>query len=133
MKKINIFYWICTGNLVPGLGIGSIYGIILHPGSTEQFVRLGYPVYLAPFLGVARILALIVIVIPKHPRLKEWAYAGLAFDIIGAIYSQIATGQSLTSLFFPVIAILFLSGSYFFYHKRLRLRNENQANLGMPV
>ena len=98
MKKINIFYWICTGNLIPGLGIGSIYGIILHPGSTEQFVRLGYPVYLAPFLGVARILALIVIVIPKYPRLKEWAYAGLAFDIIGAIYSQIATGQSLTSL-----------------------------------
>ncbi len=130
MKKINIFYWICTGNLIPGLGIGSIYGIILHPGSTEQFVRLGYPVYLAPFLGVARILALIVIVIPKYPRLKEWAYAGLAFDIIGAIYSQIATGQSLTSLFFPVIAILFLSGSYFFYHKRLRLRKENQSELG---
>ena len=129
MKKINIFYWICTGNLIPGLGIGSIYGIILHPGSTEQFVRLGYPVYLAPFLGVARILALIVIVIPKYPRLKEWAYAGLAFDIIGAIYSQIATGQSLTSLFFPVIAILFLSGSYFFYHKRLQLRKEMRSDL----
>ena len=127
MKKINIFYWICTGNLIPGLGIGSIYGIILDPGSTEQFVRLGYPVYLAPFMGVARILALIVIVIPKYPRLKEWAYAGLAFDIIGAIYSQIATGQSLTNLSFPVIAILFLSGSYFFYHKRQRLRKEKQA------
>ena len=133
MKKINIFFWICTGNLIPGLGIGSIYGIILHPGSTEQFVRLGYPVYLAPFLGVARILALIVIVIPKYPRLKEWAYAGLAFDIIGAIYSQIVTGQTLTSLFFPVIAILFLTGSYFFYHKRLQLRKENQTNLGIPV
>ena len=133
MKKINIFYWICTGNLIPGLGIGSIYGIILHPGSTEQFVRLGYPVYLAPFLGVARILALIVIVIPKYPRLKEWAYAGLAFDIIGAIYSQVATGQPLTNLFFPVIAILFVSGSYFFYHKRLRIRREIQTNLGMPV
>jgi len=133
MKKINIFYWICTGNLIPGLGIGSIYGIILHPGSTEQFVRLGYPVYLAPFMGVARILALIVIVIPKYPRLKEWAYAGLAFDIIGAIYSQIATGQSLTALFFPFVAILFLSGSYFFYHKRQRLRRENQTNPGIPV
>src|SRR6188472_3917754 len=100
MKKINIFYWICTGNLIPGLGIGSIYGIILHPGSTEQFVRLGYPVYLAPFLGVAKILGLIVIVIPKYPRLKEWAYAGLAFDMIGAFYSQIATGQPFTSSYF---------------------------------
>ena len=133
MKKVNIFYWICTCNLIPGLGIGSVYGIILHPGSTNQFVHLGYPVYLAPFLGVARILGLMAIVVPKYPRLKEWAYAGLAFDIIGALYSQIATGQSFTSLFFPVIAMLFLSGSYFFYHKRLRLRKENRTNLGIPV
>ena len=133
MKKVNIYYWICTGILIPALGIGSILGVISHPGSVEQFMHLGYPAYLAPFLGVARILGLIAIVIPKYPRIKEWAYAGLAFDIIGAIYSQIATGQSLTSLFFPVIAILFLSGSYFFYHKRIRLRKENQTNLGIPM
>ena len=132
MKKFNIFYWICTGNLIPGLGIGSIYGIILHPGSTEQFVRLGYPVYLAPFLGVARILALIVIVIPKYPRLKEWAYAGLAFDIIGAIYSQVATGQPLTSLFFPILAILFLSGSYFFIMKGYSSRKKTRLAWEYP-
>ena len=124
MKKVKIYYWICTGNLIPGLGIGSIYGILFHPGSTDQFVRLGYPVYLAPFLGVARILGLIAIIIPKYPRLKEWAYAGLAFDIVGAVYSQIITGQPFTSLFFPTIAMLFLSGSYFFYHKTLQLRKE---------
>ena len=120
MKKINIFYWICTGNLIPGLGIGSIYGIILHPA----FYRAVCPSWVSrlpgSLPGSSQNSALIVIVIPKYPRLKEWAYAGLAFDIIGAIYSQIATGQSLTSLFFPVIAILFLSGSYFFYHKRIR-------------
>lgn len=115
--------------LIPGLGIGSIYGMLLHPGSTEQFVRLGYPVYLAPFLGVARILALIVIVNPKFPRLKEWAYAGLSFDVIGAMYSQIASGQSLTSLFFPAITILLLSGSYLGYHKRLAFGNAHQTDL----
>ena len=133
MKKLKIYFWICTGILIPALGIGSILGIISHPGSVEQFTNLGYPAYLAPFLGIARILGLIVIVIPKYPRLKEWAYAGLAFDIIGAIYSQIATGQSLTALFFPFVAILFLSGSYFFYHKRQRLRRENQTYPGIPV
>lgn len=132
MKKANIFYWICTGNLIPGLGIGSIYGILLQPGSTDQFVRLGYPVYLAPFLGVARILGLIAIIVPNYPRMKEWAYAGLAFDIIGAIYSLIVTGQSITNLFFPFIAILSLSGSYFFYHKKMRLRKE-QNDLSMIV
>ena len=108
--------------LIPGLGIGSIYGILLRSGSTDQFVRLGYPIYLAPFLGVARILGLVAILTPKYPRLKEWAYAGLAFDIIGAIYSHIAMREPIAHLFFPIISLLFLSGSYFLYHKRLQLR-----------
>jgi hypothetical protein len=123
MKKLNIYYWICTGQLIPALGIGSILGIISHPGSVEQFMHLGYPAYLAPFLGVARILGLIAIVIPKYPRIKEWAYAGLAFDIIGAIYSQIATGQPFTNLLFPFMAIFLLSCSYFLYNKKLNLTN----------
>jgi hypothetical protein len=123
MKKLNIYYWICTGQLIPALGIGSILGIISHPGSVEQFMHLGYPAYLAPFLGVARILGLIAIVIPKYPRIKEWAYAGLAFDIIGAIYSQIATGQPFISLLFPFMAIFLLGCSYFLYNKKLNLTN----------
>ncbi|HTF27924.1 MAG TPA: DoxX family protein [Flavitalea sp.] len=119
MKKINIYYWICTGILIPALGIGSVYGIISHPASLIQFTHLGYPGYLAPFLGVARILGLIAIFTPKYPRIREWAYAGLAFDVIGAIYSQIATGQPFMSLFFPLMDVLLLFGSYYLYHKRL--------------
>jgi hypothetical protein len=107
MKKVNIYYWICTGILIPALGIGSIFGIISHPASVEPFTDLGYPAYLAPFFGVAWILGLIVIVISGYPRLKEWAYAGLAFDVIGAIYSQIATGQRFTGLLFPLQALFF--------------------------
>ena len=120
MKKLKIYFWICTGILIPGLGIGSIFGILSHPGSVEQFTNLGYPAYLAPFLGVARLLGLIVIVIPKYPRLKEWAYAGLAFDMIGAVYSQIATGQPFASFLFPFQAIFLLSCSYYLYNLRLR-------------
>ena len=44
------------------------------------------------FLDVAKILGVIAILIPGYPRLKEWAYAGLAFDLIGATYAQIAKG-----------------------------------------
>jgi uncharacterized membrane protein YphA (DoxX/SURF4 family) len=48
---------------------------------------LGYPVYFIPFTGVAKVLGIIAILIPGFPRIKEWAYAGLFFDLIGAIYS----------------------------------------------
>jgi hypothetical protein len=119
MKKTNIFYWICTGMLIPAIGIGSIFGIVPNEDSLRVFFSLGYPAYIVPFLSVAKLLGLMVIFIPKYPRLKEWAYAGIAFDIIGAAYSIIAIGSSLTHIIFPVLALLFLFASYFLYHKKL--------------
>ena len=116
MKKINIFYWICTGILIPAIGIGSIFGIVPNEDSLKVFSSLGYPAYIVPFLSVAKLLGLIVIFIPKYPRLKEWAYAGIAFDVIGAAYSIIAIGSPLTHVIFPMLALLFLFGSYFLYH-----------------
>jgi len=121
MKKINVFYWICTGILLPALGIGSVLDIMESPDSVKVITSLGYPAYLDPFLGVARLLGLAVIIIPKFSRLKEWAYAGLAFDIIGAIYSIIAVGNPLKNIVIPAVILLILLGSYMLYHKKLSL------------
>jgi hypothetical protein len=66
-----------------------------------------------------RLLGLIVIILPKFTRLKEWAYAGLVFDTIGAIYSNIASGHPLTHMLFPFVALLILLGSYKLHHQRL--------------
>lgn len=123
MKRTSIIYWILTGLLIPTLGIGSINELIGNPKSTEIITALGYPAYLSPFLGLARILALIAIFTPKVPKLKEWAYAGLVFDVIGAIYSQIAIGNSITHIIFPTILLAVIFGSYYLHHKRLTAKN----------
>lgn len=119
MKKINVFYWICTGMLIPAFGIGSVSGIIPSEQTVQVFTSLGYPAYMVPFLSVAKVLGLTVILIPKFQRLKEWAYAGIAFDSIGALYSILAMGNPFTHIAFPLIALLLLLGSYFLYHKKL--------------
>jgi len=124
MKKINVFYWICTGMLIPAIGIGSILGVVPNEDSLKVFSSLGYPAYIVPFLSVAKLLGLIVIFIPKYPRLKEWAYAGITFDIVGAGYSIIAIGNPFTHLIFPTLALSFLFGSYFLYHKKLTFNSE---------
>ncbi len=121
MKSTNILYWIFTGLLVPMFGIGSVIGLTGNPKSVEVITSLGYPEYLSAFLCVARLLALIAIFVPKFSRLKEWAYAGLAFDVIGAIYSIIMVRHSVTDIIFPVIALGFVFASYFHYHKRVKL------------
>ncbi|MGZ3884212.1 MAG: DoxX family protein [Bacteroidia bacterium] len=126
-KKINIFYWICTCMLIPAIGVGSIMGIVPNEDSLKVFASLGYPAYIIPFISIAKLLGLIVIFIPGFPRLKEWAYAGIAFDIIGAGYSIAAIGSPVTHVLFPLLALLFLLGSYFLYHKKVSLTSEKPA------
>jgi len=80
---------------------------------------LGYPVYFIPFIGVAKILGVLAIIIPGYPKIKEWAYAGLMFDLAGASYSIIASGAPFGNWAFMVIPIGLGLSSYFFYHKKL--------------
>lgn len=93
MKRTTILYRIFTG-LFAFLMLGaSIPDIISAPFAVEGMAQLGYPVYFVPFIGVAKLLGVIAILIPGYPRIKEWAYAGLVFDLIGATYSIIAVGK----------------------------------------
>lgn len=113
MKRTNIFYWICTGLLGTLILLGAIPDLIMHPQAIEIFKHLGYPAYLLPFLGVAKILGVIAILVPGFPRIKEWAYAGLFFDLSGALYSHIAIGDPAAN-WLPILlfGLPLLVGSY---------------------
>lgn len=120
MKKINIFYWIFTG-LFGFMMLGSAIPDIL---SLEIAVKgmhegLGYPVYFIPFIGLAKALGVVAILVPGFNRLKEWAYAGFAFDLLGATYSIIASHGTVSQWGFMIMPLLLLVLSYTFYHRRL--------------
>ena len=53
-------------------------------------MRLGYPPYIIPALGLGKALAILAILWPGRPRLKEWAYAGIFFNMVGAAVSHVA-------------------------------------------
>lgn len=120
MKKTNIIYWILTG-LFAFVMIGSaIPDALSIPAAVAGFKEMGYPAYLLPFLGIAKILGVIAILIPGYPRIKEWAYAGLIFDLLGATYSVASIGKSLAECSPMLVIILIGAGSYIYYHKRLK-------------
>lgn len=73
--------------------LGSIPDIMSVPNAVALFNHLGYPTYLLPFLGIAKLLGVVAIIIPGFPRIKEWAYAGFVFDLTGAMYSSISVGD----------------------------------------
>jgi hypothetical protein len=121
MKKTKIIYWISTILVVLSLGATAIPDVLAVPDAVKFMTQLGYPHYFIPFIGVAKVLGVIAIVIPGFPRIKEWAYAGLFFDLIGATYSQLATTPS-SMVALMVIWFIPLIVSYIYHHKRL---NEN--------
>ena len=120
-KKQTILYWTFTilfallmlftavGGLQPSEGAVKI----MHDG-------MGYPVYFIRFVSVAKIVGAIAILVPSFNRIKEWAYAGLFFDLIAAIYSGVASAgkfdpMMLTMLIWIVPGIL----SYYLWTVRV--------------
>ncbi len=120
-KTVNILYWVFT-ILFAGLMIfSSVAGIQPTEQGKEIFVKyLGYPVYFVQFISIAKIVGSIAILIPGlNKTVKEWAYAGLFFDLTGAVYSGVAVAGK----FDPAMLMLlgwFVPGilSYYFWKKR---------------
>jgi hypothetical protein len=121
MKKINVLYWSFTGLLSALMVLGSIPDIMLVPDAVALFEHLGYPTYLLPFLGIAKLLGIVAILVPGFPRIKEWAYAGLFFDLLGAMYSSIAVGDPASQWLLFLIGFVLIGGSYTFYHKKRKI------------
>lgn len=131
MKKTKIIYWIFTGLFAALMLLTSIPDIMNDPKAVEFMTMLGYPDYFTPFIGVAKVLGIVAILIPGFPRITEWAYAGLVFDLIGATYSQMAKGLLAESFPFMIIAFVLAFGSYFYYHRLLKKRSAVDAGTAL--
>ncbi len=125
MKGISIAYWTITG-LFSAFMIFSSYDNALSGEKSVQFLHdyMGYPTYFIPWVGWAKIIGAIALVLPMvPPRVKEWAYFGLFIDLLTATYSFIALGADASSYLFMALFISFLIASYVLYHKRLSTRH----------
>ena len=84
----TVAYWLATGVLVFCM-TGGIFELVGAKATVDGITRLGYPAYILPALGLAKILAMLAILWPGLPRLKEWAYAGIFFNMVGATVSHV--------------------------------------------
>jgi hypothetical protein len=87
-KAKAIGYWVTTGLLVFCM-TGGIFELLGLKTTIDGIMRLGYPSYIIPALGLGKVLAILAILWPGLPRLKEWAYAGILFNMIGATVSHV--------------------------------------------
>jgi len=99
-----IGYWVTTALVVFELAMGGVWDVLRVPQVRGLIERLGYPPYFLVILGFWKLLGAAALVIPRFPRLKEWAYAGVIFDLTGAVASLLASGLiDAGTLAYPIV------------------------------
>ena len=88
----------------------------------EGMTKLGYPPYFVLILGVWKVLGGIVVLTPKLPKLKEWAYAGMVFDLTGAAATHAAVGDPAGKIAAPLIIAGIVMASWVLRPESRKLR-----------
>lgn len=107
MKLKSTFYWIATIPLALSIFTGGIAEVVRLKGNVDGMVLLGYPPYFLTILGTWKVLGATAILLPGIPRLKEWAYAGIFFNVTGAAASHLFMHDYGIGAFHVVVNVVF--------------------------
>lgn len=105
MRARTIGYWITTALVATALLAGGVFDLLRAPEVVATMNHLGYPAYVASILGAWKLLGAIAILAPGAARVKEWAYAGIVFDLSGAIASHAASGDAVAQYAAPIVLL----------------------------
>lgn len=119
MKKDKIIFWLSTGIIFLWEGLMPLGTLLFAPQyATAGTKPLGYPDYFAYSLIIFKVLGATAIMIPPLPsKLKEWAYAGLTFNLIFAVISHVAVDKNIGFILMPIIVGIILAVSYSYHQK----------------
>ena len=113
-KRNKIIYWISTIWMALGMLSSGTVQLFKVKEEIDFIINLGYPGYFLTILGIWKILGVVTVLIPKFPLLKEWAYAGFFFAMSGAIFSHIASGNSVNETFPSLLLLILTMVSWYF-------------------
>lgn len=114
-KQDKLIYWVSTGLLALGMLQSGIFSVLRTKEWVDMVIGLGYPAYLLTILGTGKILGVIAILLPQFRLLKEWAYAGFFFAMVGALFSHLAIGDyAAKAIAGPSFQLLFIALSWYF-------------------
>jgi len=114
-----IAYWVTTAIIgletLAGGVTDLLHGraaLVSGPYALDIITHLGYPSYLLTILGMWKVLGGIVLLAPGLPRIKEWAYAGIVFELTGAAASWVLHGDPAKELISPLTLTAFAVASW---------------------
>ena len=120
-----IAYWVTTVVSTLAFNVPGALNLIRAPHIAQDMAHLGYPPYFLTILGTWKVLGGIVVAAPRLPRLKEWAYAGMIFDLTGAAASRAAMGDGATMVIVPLLIACVVLASWSLRPESRRLQSPN--------
>jgi hypothetical protein len=116
-KSIKITYWVllvlfCLFHIMDAIG-----GTTKAKAGVDAMNAMGYPVYLMSFLSVLKLLGIIALLQNKFTTIKEWAFAGFTFSLIGAMVSHACVHDPVLFIVMPVIFLVILLVIYYLWRK----------------
>lgn len=112
MKAQTVGYWICTVLVALSFLSGGAVDLLRVPQALEGMTHLGYPAYFMTILGAWKVLGGGVVLLPGFPLLKEWAYAGMIFDLTGASASHVASSDDVGHILTPLVLAVLVVASW---------------------
>lgn len=112
MNARNAVYWTTTTLIALAFLSGGAAYLSRAGFALQGMAELGYPVYFVTVLGVWKVLGGLALLAPRLPLLKEWAYAGIAFDLTGAACSHAAVGHPAVKVIVPLVLLGIAAASW---------------------
>ena len=110
-KKI---YWGSTILFSLIMLMSGFMNLTRNPQILEGFKHLQLPAHLPLLIGTFKLLGVIALLLPKFPKVKEWAYAGFCFNMIGASFLHLMSADPVGQSLVPMFLLIPMFVSYFF-------------------
>jgi uncharacterized membrane protein YphA (DoxX/SURF4 family) len=130
MNTRQIAYWVTTVLTAFVFLSGGAADLVRPSFVMEGMTHLGYPDYFVSILGVWKVLGGVAVLAPRLPKLKEWAYAGMLFDLTGAAASHAAVGDPAGKIVTPLILLGIVIASWALRPESRKLREASLKPTG---
>jgi hypothetical protein len=117
-KTRTIVYWIATALFCLEMGFTAWYMLFRLPEGAQVITRLGFPGYFRVELACAKLIGVVVLLVPVPARLREWAYAGFAINLASALIAHLSMGDGPDALAPSTLTSVLWALSYFLWRSR---------------
>ena len=112
MSRRRVAFWAVTIPVSLAFALSGVANLLHVPHIAHDMAHLGYPPYFSTILGAWKVLGAAAIVVPGLQRPKEWAYAGMIFDLTGAAFSRGVVGDGVAGVVPPLVIGALVAASW---------------------